>query len=143
LAVDAVHDTVDDASPRAAVTPVGAVGTPAGVAALEIAEATELPAADLAITVTVYAVPLVSPVMGQVNAVVVEQVPLPGVAVTVYPVTAEPLATAAVHDAVMLVSPLTSTTLVGAFGIALMVTAGDAADAADVPTAFVAVTVNV
>lgn len=83
FATDAVHDTVDEASPRAAVTPVGAEGAAAGVAELDGADAAELPAAERAMTVTVYAVPFVSPVIAQVTAVVVVHVRPPGVAVTV------------------------------------------------------------
>ena len=83
FATAAVHDTVDEASPRAAVTPVGAEGAAAGVATFDGADAGEFPAAERAITVTVYGVPLVSPVIAQVTAVVVVQVRPPGVAVAV------------------------------------------------------------
>ena len=135
--------TVDDASPRAAVTPLGAVGTVAGTTAFDTDEAGELPAAERAMTVTVYEVPLVSPEMEHVTAVVVVHVAPPGEAVTVYPVIAEPLATDAVHDAVTLALPRVRLTFVGALGTALIVIDGDAVEAAEVPAAFVARTVNV
>ena len=50
------------ALPRIAVTPVGAPGTVAGVTAFDGAEAGPVPTALVAVTVKVYAVPLVSPV---------------------------------------------------------------------------------
>ena len=80
---DAAQPTVTDASPRVAVMVVGAVGTPAGVTAADDVDAGEFPDADLATTVTVYAVPLVRPVMAHVSAVVVEQLAPPGAAVAV------------------------------------------------------------
>jgi hypothetical protein len=63
-------------------------------------DAGEVPASLLAVTVNVYAVPLVSPVtVAEVSAPVAVAVRPPGEAVTVYPVIAEPpLVTGAVHD---------------------------------------------
>ena len=65
LLVGALHETVTEPDPAvAAVTPVGAAGTaPAlGVTALDGAEAVPVPRELVAVTLNVYAVPLVSPV---------------------------------------------------------------------------------
>ena len=95
----AVHDSAADAFPGTAVTPVGAPGTAAGVTAALGDEGGEVPAALVAVTVNVYAVPLTRPVTVAVVAPVVEAVRPPGAAVTVYPVIGEPpLLTGAVHD---------------------------------------------
>jgi len=61
----------------------GGVGAAAGVTALLSAEAAEVPVAFVAVTVNVYAVPLVSPVTVHEMAPVVVQVRPPGEAVTV------------------------------------------------------------
>ena len=58
----AVNVTVACALPGVAATPVGAPGTPIGVTLFEAADAAPTPAAFVAVTVKVYAVPLVSPV---------------------------------------------------------------------------------
>nr|WP_229708421.1 hypothetical protein [Knoellia flava] len=59
----------------------------------------EVPIALVAVTVNVYAVPLLSPMTVQARAPVVVQVLPPGLEVTVYPVTEEPPVEAgAVHD---------------------------------------------
>ena len=66
----AVHDTTDWVlALDVAVTLVGTLGVVAGVAAAEGAEADPVPAALMAVTVKVYAVPLVSPVTVQVVVV--------------------------------------------------------------------------
>ena len=79
----AVHDTTDWVlALDVAVTLVGTLGVVAGVAAAEGAEADPVPAALMAVTVKVYAVPLVSPVTVQV-VTVAEHVAMPGEAVTV------------------------------------------------------------
>src|SRR5919201_1858034 len=57
----AVHETVAVASPTIAETAEGALGTVNGVTELEASEAALEPAALAAVTVKVYAVPLVSP----------------------------------------------------------------------------------
>lgn len=49
----ACHDRVTCVSPRVPMTVVGAVGTPAGVTALEAPDAVEVPAALVAVTVNV------------------------------------------------------------------------------------------
>ena len=58
----AVNATVAWAFPAVAVPMTGAPGGPTGVALFDAADAGPVPAALLAVTVKVYAVPLVSPV---------------------------------------------------------------------------------
>ena len=72
----AVKDAVAEALPATAVTPVGAPGTVAcatGVTGLDAPEAGPVPAAFVALTVNVYAVPFVRPVtvMGLADSVAV------------------------------------------------------------------------
>jgi hypothetical protein len=62
LALAAVHDTTACPLLATALTPVGAVGTPAGVTAFDAADAVPNPSALLARTVNAYEVPFVSPV---------------------------------------------------------------------------------
>lgn len=95
-------------------------------------------------TETVYAVPLVSPVIVHVRVTfpLVEHVAPPGVAVARYPVIVEPFAAAADQVAVTVLSPRVAVTVAGADGAPRTITALDAALAGDVPIAFVAVTVN-
>jgi len=73
-------------------------GTALGVTAALAADGAEVPTALEAVTVNVYAVPLVRPVTVAVDPAV-EAVRPPGAAVTVYPVIAEPPSLAgAVHE---------------------------------------------
>ena len=67
LLIGAVQDMVTWAFPAVAVTPVGAPGTVLldGVTDEEGEDATLVPAALVAVTVKVYAVPLVSPATAQ------------------------------------------------------------------------------
>jgi hypothetical protein len=142
----AVHDTTACALPAVAVTPVGVPGSVLRVTAAEAADAADVPTALVAVTVNVYAVPLVRPVTVADVAPVVVIVRPPGAAVTVYPVTAEPPSLAgAVHDTTAAVFPAVAVTPVGTPGAtdANGVTAAEAADAADAPATLVAVTVNV
>jgi hypothetical protein len=77
--LEAVHDTVAWALPPVAVTAVGTVGTPT-VSELEAAEAADVPFELVAVTVNVYAVLAVSPViLHEVAGAVAVQVwvPLP------------------------------------------------------------------
>ena len=98
----------------------------------------------LAVTLNVYAVPLVSPVTVAVNAPAVVAVKLPGVDVTVYPMIGEPpLDDGATQLTVACPLPPTAATLVGAPGGAAGVTAAEDAEPALVPIAFLAVTTNV
>jgi hypothetical protein len=83
LPFDAVQLTVALVSPRTAVTLVGVVGIAAGVTGAVAVEAAEVPRPFVAVTVNVYAVPLVRPETVHVTAVVVVQPALAGVEVTV------------------------------------------------------------
>ena len=140
----AVHDTTTCAFPAVANTPVGAPGTVLGVTDALVNGAREVPAALAAVTVNVYAVPLVRPVTVTEVAPDVVAVAPPGAAVTVYPVIGEPpLLTGAVHDTTATPFPAEAVTAAGAPGTVLGVTAADAADAGEIPVALVAVTVNV
>ena len=66
----AVNVTVACALPAVAVAPVGAPGTVAGVTLFDAADGALVPIALVAVTVKVYAVPLVRPVIMCVVAVV-------------------------------------------------------------------------
>ena len=60
----AVHDTVTDPTPAVAVNPAGAngaVAAPAGVTALDAADAGPVPTPLVAVTVKVYVVPFANP----------------------------------------------------------------------------------
>ncbi|MBK6602781.1 MAG: hypothetical protein IPG28_14835 [Betaproteobacteria bacterium] len=77
--------------PRVAVTAVGAPGTVAGVTAADAADAGPVPTALVAVTVNVYAVPLVRPdTVIDVHGAVQLPVKLPGLDVAVYCVIALP-----------------------------------------------------
>ena len=143
LDTGAVQETSAEESPNTPDTPVGAPGTVAGVTAPEALDATPVPAALVAVTVNVYEVPFVRPVTVHVVAVVV-QVNEPGDEVTVYPVIVlPPLLEGAVQETTTCVLPNTPDTPVGAPGTVAGMIAVEAEDAAPVPAAFVAVTVNV
>ena len=147
FAAGAVKLTVAVVSPGVAVTPVGAPGTTLGVTALEAPEAGPVPDELAAVTLKVYCVPAVRPVMVCVSAVVppLESEPATGLAVTVYPVTAvPPFAAGAVKLTLTDVAPKTvAVHIVGAPGTRLGVTALEAPEAGPVPAALVAVTANV
>jgi len=103
-----------------------------------------MPDTFVAVTVNVYDVPFVRPDTVQV-VVAVEHVNEPGVEVTVYElIEAPPLLTGAVQDTTdwVLVFEVPDTE-VGAPGTVEGTTATEAVEAAPVPLAFVAVTVNV
>jgi len=69
----------------------GALGTVAGVTALEAEDALLVPTLWVAVTVNVYAVPFVRPVTVALSAPLDQlAVAPPGLAVTVYPVMADP-----------------------------------------------------
>ena len=125
--------------------PVGAPGAiAAGVTADDALEAVPVPTELVAVTVKVYAVPLVSPV-----TVIGDEAPVAvrpsGEEVTVYPViTAPPVFVGAVKLTVALPLLTIAEILVGAPGaIAAGVTADDALEAVPVPTELVATTVKV
>ena len=86
--------------PAVAVPMVGTLGTAAGVAAADGADATPVPMGLVAVTVNVYGEPLVSPVTVQVVAPpVAVQVLLPGDDVTLYWVmVSPPLDAGGFHD---------------------------------------------
>ena len=63
FAAGAVHSTVTLPVPEVAVTPVGALGTPAGVTVADGADAAEVPTPFVAVAVNVYSEPFVSPVI--------------------------------------------------------------------------------
>src|SRR4051794_5089833 len=75
--------------PAAAIGSVGAPGRVAGVTLFEGADASPVPTALVAVTVNVYAVPLVSPLTMMGEAVPPALLP-PGEDVTVYEVMGEP-----------------------------------------------------
>ena len=88
--------------------------------------------------------PFVKPVIEHVNAVVVEHVPEPGDEVTEYPVMAEPPEPGAVHETTdWPFAYEVAETPVGADGTVDGTAEAEAAEAAEGPLAFEAVTVNV
>ena len=125
--------------------PVGAPGAiAAGVTADDALEAVPVPTELVAVTVKVYAVPLVSPV-----TVIGDEAPVAvrpsGEEVTVYPViTAPPVFVGAVKLTVALPLLTIAEMLVGTPGaIGAGVTADDALEELPAPLPFVAVTVKV
>jgi len=115
-----------------------------GTAVFEIADAVLVPALFVAVTLNVYELPLVNPLMVHVVVVVVQKAP-PGAAVTVYSVIgAPPLEPGAVHEITDSAFAFDDAiTFVGAPGAVAGVAAADAIDADEVPEMFVAVTLNV
>ena len=88
-----------------------------GVTEAEAADAGPVPTLLVAVTLNVYAVPFVNPDTTAEVAPDVDAVAPPGVAVTVYPVIAEPpLDAGADHDTVAAAFPATAPTPVGAPG---------------------------
>jgi hypothetical protein len=120
-----------------------APGNPAGLTPSEIA-AFEDPIPFSATTLNVYVVPLARPLTVQaVVSLSVSQVAPPGVAVTRYPVIAEPFdEVEAVHVMSATLSPATATTLEGALGAAAYNSEFEVAPV-DELTTLVDVTVNV
>ena len=100
LEAGATHVTIEEALAfEVAVTAVGAPGGPAGVADAEAVDDALVPAALVAVTVNVYAVPLVRPFTVHDVVPVVVQRKAPGEEVAVYPVMAvPPVEAGAVHD---------------------------------------------
>ena len=141
--VGATHATSTEPSPNEPVTLETAPGTPAGVTAPEAPEAEPVPAALVAVTVNVYAVPLVRPVTAH-DVVAVVQVEPPDEAVTVYEVMgAPPVENGADQETNTEESAEAPETPVGIPGTVAGVTAPEEADDDPVPTPVVAVTVNV
>jgi hypothetical protein len=83
VVVGAFHDTTETPfAPEVAVTPVGAPGAAAGTAGADAVEAVPVPDALVAVTVNVYATPLVRPSTTHEVVEVVQILP-PGLEVTV------------------------------------------------------------
>src|SRR5262249_32633771 len=107
------------------------------------------PSALVAVTLNVYAVPLVRPVTvtsvpaGAPVTVAGVWAVVPMNGVTVYFVIVLPPLSGAVHRTVALSLPGLAGTAGGASGIVAGVTASDGSDSGPVPIAFVAVTTNV
>jgi hypothetical protein len=141
----AVKVTVALALPAVAMPMVGAPGTvavPEGVTLLDRADAGPVPIALVAVTVKVYAVPLVKPVT-VIGLTVPVAVSPPGLEVAVYPVIdPPPLLDGAVNAKVACALPAVAVPMVGAPGTVAGVTRLDAADGGPVPTELVAVTVK-
>jgi hypothetical protein len=113
-----------------------------GVTLFEAAEATLMPMALVALTVKVYAVPLVRPVTMQGDVVQVPE--MLELEVAVYEVIAEPpLKAGAVKVTVAWVFPAVAVPMAGASGTSAGITLFEAAEDAPVPTALVALTVKV
>jgi len=122
---------------------VGVPGTVAGVTAFDAAEGRLVPALLVAVTVKVYAVPLLSPVTVIGDAGPVAVIP-PGDEVTVYDVIGEPPVDAgAVKVTVACALPPVAVPITGGPAVAAAVTEFEGTEAAPVPTALVAVTVKV
>ena len=120
LLTGAVHDTWAWPLPAVAVTPVGAPGiVELGVTAVLGADALEVPVALVAVTVNVYAVPLVRPDTVELTPVVLRPVQAghAGDDVIVYPVIGEPpLLAGAVQVTTACPFPALALTPVGAPG---------------------------
>jgi len=153
LPAGAIHDTVAEVLPAVAVTPVGAPGTVAGVTEFDAVDPALVPTTLVAVTLNVYAVPLVSPVTDRVVAggfpftpatvrAVCAVVPTNGV--IVYRVMTLPPLDGAVQFTVADALPAAAVTAAGTPGAVIAsVTVFDCVDAAPVPMALVAATRNV
>lgn len=144
--VGALHVRRTWVLPAVVVTAVGAPGTVRGVTALDGEDANEFPAAFIAVTVKVYAVPLVSPVNVQVSALTLVQptgAETNGDEVTVYPViAAPPFDAGACHVTIDWLFPIDAETPDGASGIVRGVMAAEATDPLEDPATLVAITVK-
>jgi hypothetical protein len=139
----AVKETFAWALPAVAVTEVGEPGVPDGVTEVDAADAGLFPAALVATTVKVYAVPLVRPGM-LIGLAVPVAVMLPGLELTVYPVIAlPPFDAETVKETFAWVLPAVADTEVGEPGTPIGVTEFDAVDAGLLPTTLVATVVKV
>jgi hypothetical protein len=122
---------------------VGVVALGTGVTGSEALEAPLVPTPFTATTVTVYAVPLVRPVIVRGEDAPLAVVP-PGFAVAVYEVMAEPPVLAgAENETTSVVFPAVTETFCGTLGTVAGVTELLATDALESPTPFVALTVKV
>ncbi len=126
---------------------VGAEGTANVVIEFEAADATDVPALFVAVTVNVYAVPVVNPftVIVPEPAWIIVPVTPPGEDVAVYDkIVAPPSEPGAVKPTVAVVDPVAvATPIVGAPGTVRGVTAAETVEDGPVPAALVALTRNV
>jgi hypothetical protein len=136
-------DTLTAPSPATAPGAVGTLGFAIGVTDADAADAADVPPALLAVAANVYAVPFVRPdTTHDPDAPVIVHDAPPGDASTVCDVAghaSSASATVTLTDP----SPMATLGAAGTLGTGIGVTDPDAADAADVPPAFVAVAVNV
>jgi hypothetical protein len=142
------QETVADPLPARTETPVGAPGSVAGVIADGATEAEELPEEFIAVTVNVTGVPFVNEGKLAVRTSLPTVIGLPTEGVIMYPVIGDPpVTTGAVQETVAELTPGTTAIAVGAAGsVATGVTAGGRGEftgCEELPTAFIAVTVNV
>ena len=122
---------------------VGAFGLSAGVTGADALLAAESPTALRAFTVNVYAVPFVRPVHAAVVPVTTHETAA-GEDVTTYVVIGLPPSLAeAVQETLAVVSAAVAVTPVGALGNPGVVIADEVALGTELPTLFVAITVNV
>jgi hypothetical protein len=120
----------------------GAPGGPTGIVLDDADDAGPVPTAFVAVTDTVYAVPLARPVMVS-GLVTPEVVAPPGDALAVYDVIGEPFDGGGVNATVSEPLPADTDVMVGAPGGPRGVTGEDGAEGGLLPTALVATTVNV
>lgn len=143
LEAPAFQLTITSRSPRTAVTLAGDEGTPAGFMEALSGDGNESPTAFVATTVIMYVTPFVRPEIVQLVLTAVQSLP-PGVAVARYPVIAEPPSdVGAFHEIKASPSPRIAVTPVGGIDSAAGVTALDADEKTEAPTALKALTVNV
>ena len=123
-----------------------------GVTVADAADGSEVPYVFVAVTVNVHAVPAVSPVTVMEPAPGMFPTPVSpsGLDVAWYCEMEDPPVdvdasnvTVAVANPASVTGPVVATTLDGGLGSSIMVISPEGADATEVPTAFVAVTVNV
>ncbi len=125
------------------ILPVAEVTTPKGETDPDATEETEFPAALVATTVKVYDTFVANPVTtkGELGPVAVK---FPGEDLTVYPVMVlPPVEVGGLNATLAWALPAVATGLVGASGTVIGVTAVDATEATEFPTALVATTVKV
>jgi hypothetical protein len=144
LLAGAAQATPAVVAPADAVTLLGAVGTVAGMTALDAMDEGPTPAPFGAATVKEYEVPFVRPKTEQLNVPRAIHVSPPGEEVARYEVIGEPPSLAgATQLTVAMVFPATATGPVGGPARVIGVTELDGAEGRPVPTRLVAVTVNV
>jgi len=144
-----VKETLALSSPIEAITLVGAFGIVDGVTALDATDEAEVPIPFVAVTLKVYGSPFVKPLIAHVS-VGAEVLHVPAelfsavYAVTVYPVTAEPLMLiGGSQEMVAEAFDATAVTLIGTEGAAFIAILVDADEADEVPIALVAVALKV